>query len=494
MRTIQLLFFFLFSTVIWSQYSIDGIITDENGLPLKGAHVHIANKTTSTLPNGAFLLEKIPNGKQRLYISFIGYQPIDTVIVVNQNLTLNYQLKLDITKLNEVALLQLKKNSSASVVEEQITAATIEQYSNQTLGDALKEVAGVSILKTGSTIVKPVINGLHSSRIPIINNNVRLEDQQWGTEHAPNFDVNSAGKITVIKGASALQYGGDAFGGLVLIESEMVKKDTLFGKTIANFSSNGRGGSISSSIHKGNRLGWSWNVVGTLKHLGDRETPDYMLSNTGNREQNFSGSTQYNAENYSIGGMYSFYNAQIGILQAAHIGNVTDLYNAITTQQPFVVDPFTYSIDNPKQEVQHHLGKVNFKKWLSESATLDMQYAFQFNNRLEYDVRRNSENKKASLDLQLATHTLLVDYKKTFDHWQLKTGANLGYQNNFANPQTGVRPLIPSYQKIDLGTYAIGTYNIDNSMVLEGGLRYDFSTIEATKYYSEIKMGRTWLR
>jgi iron complex outermembrane receptor protein len=483
MRTIQLLFFFLFSIVCWSQHSIEGIITDETGLPLKGAHVHIANKTTSTLPNGAFLLEKIPAGKQRLYISYIGYQPIDTVIVVDQNLTFNYQMVLDITKLNEVALLQLRKNNSASVVEEQITKATIEQYSNQTLGDALKEVAGVSILKTGSTIVKPVINGLHSSRIPIINNNVRLEDQQWGTEHAPNFDVNSAGKITVIKGASALQYGGDAIGGLVLIESEAVKKDTLFGKTIANFSSNGRGGSISSSIHKGNRLGWSWNMIGTLKYLGDRETPDYILSNTGNREQNFSGSTQYNAENYSIGGMYSFYNAQIGILQASHIGNVTDLYNAITNQEPFVVKPFTYGIDSPKQEVQHHLAKLNFKKWLSNDAVLDMQYAFQFNNRLEYDVRRNSENRKASLDLQLATHTLLVDYKKTFDHWQLKTGINLGYQNNFANPQTGVRPLIPSYQKIDLGTYVIGTYNIDNSMVLEGGLRYDFSTIEATKYY-----------
>jgi iron complex outermembrane receptor protein len=22
-------------------------------------------------------------------------------------------------------------------------------------------------------------------------NNVRLEDQEWGTEHAPNFDVNA---------------------------------------------------------------------------------------------------------------------------------------------------------------------------------------------------------------------------------------------------------------------------------------------------------------
>jgi iron complex outermembrane receptor protein len=31
-------------------------------------------------------------------------------------------------------------------------------------------------------VVKPVINGLLA--VPVINNNVRLEDQEWGTEHA----------------------------------------------------------------------------------------------------------------------------------------------------------------------------------------------------------------------------------------------------------------------------------------------------------------------
>jgi hypothetical protein len=35
----------------------------------------------------------------------------------------------------------------------------------------------------------------------VINNNVRLEDQEWGTG-MHKFDVNAAGKITVIKGAS----------------------------------------------------------------------------------------------------------------------------------------------------------------------------------------------------------------------------------------------------------------------------------------------------
>jgi iron complex outermembrane receptor protein len=63
----------------------------------------------------------------------------------------------------------------------------------------LTEIAGVSSLKTGSSVVKPVINGLFGSRVPVINNNVRLEDQEWGTEHAPNFDVNAAGKSQSLK-------------------------------------------------------------------------------------------------------------------------------------------------------------------------------------------------------------------------------------------------------------------------------------------------------
>ena len=40
------------------------------------------------------------------------------------------------------------------------------------MGDALKEIAGVSSLNTGSTIVKPIIQGLNGSRVLIMNNGV----------------------------------------------------------------------------------------------------------------------------------------------------------------------------------------------------------------------------------------------------------------------------------------------------------------------------------
>jgi len=484
MRFLSILFFFLVSFFGYTQVTITGVISDVNGLPLRDTHVHIANKTTATDANGNYVLSGIPKGKQKLYISYIGYKPIYEIQDISTDIIVNRQLKLDVTKLDDVVIQQVANSKSESSNEQILKSKTIEKFSNQTLGDALKEVSGVSILKTGSTIVKPVINGLHSNRVPIINNNVRLEDQQWGTEHAPNFDINAAGKITVIKGASALQYGGDAIGGIVVIEPELIKKDTLVGKTILNLASNGMGGSLSSSIQKGNRFGWSWNALGTLKYLGDRETPDYVLSNSGNREQNFSGSIRFAKEKYNFNAMYSFYNAQIGIIKASHIGNVNDLYNSINNQQPSYIAPFTYTIAAPKQEMQHHIAKINYQRWLNDNTSLDLQYAFQLNNRLEFDVRRTSTNTdKAALDLQLATHTFLADYKTSVGNWKLKSGINLGYQNNFANPKTGVRPLIPSYDKLDTGLYGIAVYKFNNATSLESGLRYDFSTIEATKYY-----------
>jgi iron complex outermembrane receptor protein len=65
-------------------------------------------------------------------------------------------------------------------LEQKIKTETIEKFSNQTLGDFKRSSWFQS--KIRSSVVKPVINGLFGSRVPVINNNVRLEDQEWGTE------------------------------------------------------------------------------------------------------------------------------------------------------------------------------------------------------------------------------------------------------------------------------------------------------------------------
>ena len=65
---------------------------------------------------------------------------------------------------------------------------------------------------------KPAIRGMQGDRIVIMNNGVRQEGQQWGSEHAPEVDPYLASRLTVIKGASSVRYGANAMGGVVLVE------------------------------------------------------------------------------------------------------------------------------------------------------------------------------------------------------------------------------------------------------------------------------------
>ncbi|WP_418264532.1 TonB-dependent receptor [Flavobacterium faecale] len=484
-KTIVFFWLLLFCSTIYSQNKLSGKIQCKESIHFTDIHIHIGKKIINADALGNYSATDLPNGKMAIYISYLGYQTIDTIIELKNDLKIDFELKRNTTQLQEIVIQQKGIHADVAVVEQVLKSNTIEKYSNQSLGDALKEIAGISTLKTGNTVVKPIINGLYGSRIAILNNNVKLEDQQWGTEHAPNFDINAANKITVIKGASALQYGGDAIGGLVLIEPLSVSRDTLFGKTIMTYNTNGQGGTISSDIHKGSNEGWSWNALSSFKYMGDKEAPDYVLSNTGNREVNFSGDLKYSAQKFNTAVFYSLYKAQIGILSASHTGNVNDLFQSITNKIPSVINDFGYSIQNPKQEVTHHIGKFNFNYHWNEAETLTLQYAFQYNQRLEYDVRRGDFKKTAALDLDLKTHSWNLDYQKINHDWTIKSGMSAVAQNNYANPATGVRPLIPNYDKIDAGAYGLAHYNFSEHFSIDAGLRYDFSKIDATKYYQK---------
>ena len=85
-----------------------------------------------------------------------------------------------------------------------------------------------------------------------------MEDQEWGEEHSPNIDVNSLDKITLIKGAGALQYSGNALGGVIVAETSNFQiKDSLYGKVLIKGESNGRGFTTTSNLINTNANGRS---------------------------------------------------------------------------------------------------------------------------------------------------------------------------------------------------------------------------------------------
>lgn len=490
MRIFLILFFVSFLS--YSQKcneTLSGVVVDfHDGSPLSGAVLIIAGveSFTQTDLNGNFRIENLCEGNYTLQVSHPECDTKAVLFSIPYTGLLNIRLEHHLEELDQVTV----KGSAAidyvnTQLENRIEKDRIENLSYASLGDALKKLSGVTTLNTGNTVVKPVIQGLHSSRVLIMNNGVRMQDQEWGAEHAPNVDLNTAGSISVIKGASALQYGGDAVGGIVLVEPQrIIKKDSLFGNTIVTGSTNGRGGTLTTSVNLTKETGWYGTLQATGKRYGDFETPEYVLSNTGMFEKAASFRFGLNKFIYGFEAFYSYFNTEMGILRASHLGNAQDLFNAINSNRPQVINDFTYTIENPKQVVSHHLAKARFFKRLSNFGKLEMQYDFQFNNRLEFDVRRGGRDDQAAVDLELTTHTFSSDL--SFDaHSKLKANGGLlfRYQNNFANPETGVRRLIPDYDKYDLGIYALGKYEINTKWLLEAGFRYDYNYLDANKFY-----------
>jgi len=473
--------------------TLTGEVVDfHNGTPLVGATIIILNdgkakKSVITDLNGKFLIKNICNGNFELEVSHPECQSKVIPIEIDGNTFKKVRLEHHLENLNEVVVTgdQTEKGVTKATSIQTLKAAEIEQFSDAALGDALREISGVSSLNTGSTIVKPIIQGLNGSRILIITNDVRLQDQEWGIEHAPNVDLNTADRLTVIKGSGALQYGGDAIGGVVLAKpAPLARKDTLYGKTIFSGSSNGRGGNITSTINKGFNNGFGLRVQGSFKRFGDFRSPDFSLTNTGT--QQIAGSINFGINKFLYGAevYYSYFDTQLGILQAADFGNTTDLIRAINLPTPEIIEDFSFDIGLPRQEVIHHLAKFNSYLRLERLGKLSLQYSFQFNDRQEFDNRSFIDDNIPVVDLELTTHNLdLLLEVDNVENSKITAGISGLFQENFADPLTGVRRVIPDYEKYAFGAFAGIAYNINEDLLIDLGARVDFTHIDAQKFY-----------
>jgi iron complex outermembrane receptor protein len=477
------------------EFTFKGKIIDfHDKTPIVGASVAILNlkKYTTSDLDGNFEINKLCKGKIIVEVRHISCDTKQITLNLNESISKEIFLEHHLEKLNEVVVKTNKKTEQTSV-EQTIKKEVIADFTDKSLGDVLNTVSGVSSLNTGNAIVKPMIHGLHSSRLLIINNNVRQFDQEWGAEHAPNIDINASDRIDVVKGANTLMYGSDAIGGLILLSPKKYElKDDIFGSTVTSFNSNGLGGNINTELINTYKSGIYAKLQLNYKQFGDFTTPDYNLTNSGFKSLNGSFRFGYNSFEKGFDAYYSYVDNEFAILRSSHIGNVNDLVNAINNPIPSVIEDFSYQINNPRQTILHHLAKIEAYKRYKGFGKLTLQYDFQINRRKEFDTRRGDLKDTPVIDLRLFTTSiqpdLQIDY---FDDLKINTGLLVRYQQNVAF-STGTRALIPDFDKYEAGVYAIVNYNLNETSEINAGIRYDFSSINASKTYNLTDWNETY--
>lgn len=488
-----LLFKILFyNNIIFSQscdYFLKGKILDSHDdSNLIGAIVSIqgTNFFSQTNFEGEYLINGICPGDYVLVISHPNCKTIKKNIILPENKDVNFYLEHHINELEEIVLQESKiSRLRKSVQEVSLNINEVNSYGSNTLEEAINNIPGASILKTGNSISKPIIHGMYGSRVGIVTDGFRQYDQQWGPDHAPNIDFDSFETLQLIKGAAALKYGGDTSAGSIILSSKRkIPKDTLFGRSSINFESNGRGGKINSSLEKSYSNGFYINGDITGKKYGDFNTSNYILSNSGFEEASFSIDFGRDQINKGWNLKYSNYSIEPGILKASHIGNIQDLFYALNSKQPTIINDFTYDVEAPKQQAKHQ--KIIFKyfKLIGNNSKLELGYNYQENKRKEFDLRRGGRTDIPVVDLSLKTHILNASLSGIkYEDYNFEVGVNGFFQDNFSTPNTGVKRLIPDYYKFESGIYLLGDYKKNNSFLFEWGLRLDYVAYDSKKYY-----------
>ena len=469
--------------------SLSGKVIDEHDkTALEYATVYLPeiNKGMLTDSMGRFKLENICDGTYTVQVTHLGCEPIETKIAVKGSTKRNFYPEHHAEMLSNIEVIIKKITEQSTQTKNDVSDEKLDQSKGQSLGDALKNITGVTALNTGNSISKPMIHGMHSNRVLILNNGIRQEGQQWGVEHAPEVDPFIANKISVIKGANSVRYGSDAIAGVVLVETKPLRDSAGTGGELNLVGmSNGKSGTASAYLEGNfNKLkAFAWRVQGTLKQNGTISAPNYILVNTAMKEYNFSYALGWTKSKYGIELFYSQFNTMLGIFGASHIGNLTDLQNAFDSPVPLETGGFSYIIGRPYQHIEHELFKLKSYFFTGANGKLSLTYARQYNLRYEYDKHRPLNNALASLNkpelqFEITSHTADL----IWEHSRIKnyTGS-IGISGITQGNTYEGRFLIPNFRNYNGGVFWIERWK-KNKFEIEGGLRYDYRWLQIYKY------------
>ncbi|MBC8110943.1 MAG: TonB-dependent receptor [Verrucomicrobia bacterium] len=491
LKKLRLCFFLFLSILAWVKTtaqpctaSLEGSIFKQNTQEnLTGVTVFIreVQKNAVSDAQGKYQFNNLCAGNYTLEFRSVGYKTfVKNIAINNQKTEASISLDTSIIALEAVEVIGFQSEASKLLqFQTQLADKELAITRGFSLGESLKTLPGLNSIQTGPSISKPIIHGLHSNRILILNNGIRQEGQQWGSEHAPEIDPFVANQISVIKGAAGIRYGADAIGGVILVEpSPLPFGKTLGGELNLAAFTNNRQGTLSGILQGGLKKykNWAWRLQATGKQAGTAQTPDYYLSNSQFQERNFSMATGYRSEKTGFNIFFSRFATKIGIFSGSHISNLTDLINAFQAEKPSVNSEFYYTIGKPYQAIAHNLLKFQSYFKFEKLGKFSFTYGWQYNKREEFDLHKNFNDSIAALDLpairfRLYTQTaeILWEHKPCLKNFTGTMGISGLYQFNDVG---GRSFLIPDFEQVGLGIFVIERWR-KNKWEAEAGLRYD---------------------
>jgi len=466
-----------FSQVDTCSYSISGKILDtktKESIPFANVRVRGSKKFAITDTKGNFLIKGLCDAKNTLLVSYVGYDDFICENCSQNGKGLRIYLNSKVFELESVIIQEeeIKEEGTQTISQISLGEAELKSNVTQSLASSIAEEQGVTLTAVGTNVQLPVIHGLYGSRILILNNGLKHGFQNWGKDHAPEIDVSTANNVVILKGAAGVRYGAEALGGAIVVEAHPLLLNQPFGLDVrTGYQTNGKGYYINSEVGQGLK-NWTYHLGVNYTRIGDRHTPDYSLTNSGKEEKSIHGGLRYQFKDWSFKAYYSYVNQDLAILRSSVAHSGTAFVRGINSDEPVIIKPFSYDINQPNQSTHHHLGKAELEWNYSDKASLMFRFGTQLNQRNEYDVRRNAH--KPIIDLDLITNDYQLEWKH-FGWMGLDglIGLQVFTQDNDNNPGTGTTPFIPNYNTSRYSGFLVEMFEKGKN-TYEVGVRLDY--------------------
>ena len=464
MKYIFLIFFSLLLYPV--QAKVRGVVKDSAGEPLPGANVAWVNTKifTVTAEDGSFSVDK-PKDSETLVISYIGFEN-DTIHVDSENVKLEIVLREGLS-LGEVNVVRRRfgttKLRSSAMNVDIISSAELSRAACCNLGESFVTNPSVDVsysdAATGAKQIK--LLGLSGTYVQMMTENIpnyRGAAAPYGLGYVPGPWMQS---IQVSKGSSSVKNGYESITGQINVE---FKKPQL---PEANW--------VSANLFASSTGRYEANADATLK-LSKRWSTSLLAhyeNETMAHDANHDGFADIpRVEQYNLWNRWAYmgdhYVFQAGIKALSEWRNSGQVNHGGNPGQEL----YKIGIDTRRYEAFTKNAYI-FNKEKNTNLALILQGTFH-NQDAVYG------HKLYDVDQTNVYASLLFETEFSKQH-SLSTGLSFnydGYDQRYRLTNDVELPRLKSFEKESVpGAYVQYTYNLEDKLILMGGIRGDYSSM-----------------
>lgn len=230
MKIVHLILFLFSFSIVFSQTSISGKISDKNGMPVFGVNV-FTDRTEGTVTDfdGKYFLE-VKEGVFEIDFSSIGYltQKQTVEIAKDESKIINLVFFEEEIKIEQTIVYGNKRGKLLQEEVQSVEILKAEMLENNNVTDALQAVeliSGVTVLdgqmsiRGGSGYAYGV-----GSRVIAVQNEVPVMSPERGEINWDFIATENVEQMELLKGGGGVQYGSSALNGVLNIRSAWAKK------------------------------------------------------------------------------------------------------------------------------------------------------------------------------------------------------------------------------------------------------------------------------